>query len=561
MQRSPAGSRFPFPPWILSQLPEVMDVEHMLLHNIRALPEWRALEQLQCTHSDRAGLLLYEFGVMVMSPAISELVCVGMEALAKALLYGGMQDAWLVACQNVLATLLYDMRWQSSILSVRLNCLTTFSRQDEQSRWWLEKEEPRLVALGAISRVDPSRVVDHVVNAFCVPKPDGGNWCLVVNLKRMNIVQKAYKCRESRESKGSRFPECKQKLAKLRRLAIGLRITAKKNRRLVQKREPAKFCGFAQSVKLALTPAPLFLRNSYDDVKQPVGRSSAGAVLAWAQSHSTRAASVALPRYSLDLQSVAAPPVITNLLVSQLQLVAPSLDHSARPLQIAQVVMSRVGAKPWQSYASHFAAFVRFYVEEGLEFLPASHYAGLLWGQFLAAKGSIQAHTAQPYFSAINSVHDLLGYPKPCAGDSTLLAALSRGWERLQRSMAPASTLLLAFSAGDAWRLYEQLAVVPWAIRQRFLRDPSRLWLAGQSTRGAERWFDLVLAGCGLPHLRGLHSLYSLRRGGASAARAVEVLFEVVEAFGDGRGAVLALCPVRSGPPVLVLSRDEPPTV
>ncbi|EFJ42352.1 hypothetical protein VOLCADRAFT_97556 [Volvox carteri f. nagariensis] len=270
-------------------------------------------------------------------------------------------------------------------------------------------------------------------------------------------------------------------------------------------------------------------------------RSSTGAVLAWAQSCSTRADSVALPRYSLDLQSVAAPPVISKLFVVQLQLAAPSLDHSACLLQIAQVVMSRVGAKTWQSYASHFAAFVRFCVEESLEFLPASHYAGLLWGQFLAAKGSIQVRTAQPYFSAIISVHDLLGYPKPCAGDNTLLAAFRRGWERLQHSTVPASVLVLAFSAGDAWHLYEQLAVVPvgselalpllfvvlsfclllrpdsllsvtwarvavvqgeqvvqykplnwkgrlvavwlpvslqWAVRQRFLRDPSRLWPA-----------------------------------------------------------------------------------
>ncbi|EFJ42074.1 hypothetical protein VOLCADRAFT_97804 [Volvox carteri f. nagariensis] len=217
-----------------------------------------------------------------------------------------------------------------------------------------------------------------------------------------------------------------------------------------------------------------------------------------------------------------------------------------RRQQIAQVVMSRVGARTWQSYASHFAAFVCFCVGEGLEFLLASHYAGLLWGQFLAAKGSIQVRRAQPYFSAIISVHDLLGYPKPCAGDNTLLAAFHRGWECLQHSTVPASALVLAFSAGDAWHLYEQLAVVPvgselalpllfvvlsfclllrpdsllsvtwarvavvqgeqvvqykplnwkghlvavwlpvslqWAVRQRFLRDPSRLWPAEPDIR------------------------------------------------------------------------------
>ena len=62
-----------------------------------------------------------------------------------------------------------------------------------------------------------------------------------------------------------------EKLSKLRRLAVSLRVTAKKNRRLISKRDLAKLCGFAQSVKLALTPAPLFLRNLYDDLSQPVG--------------------------------------------------------------------------------------------------------------------------------------------------------------------------------------------------------------------------------------------------------------------------------------------------
>ncbi|EFJ44408.1 hypothetical protein VOLCADRAFT_106387 [Volvox carteri f. nagariensis] len=93
------------------------------------------------------------------------------------------------------------------------------------------------------------------------------------------------------------------------------------------------------------------------------------------------------------------------------QSLAPGQDHSARLVQIAQVVMSRVGAKMWRSYESLFASFVRFCVVEGLEFLPASHYAGLLWVQFLAAKGTVQARTAQPHFSAVNTVHDLLGFP------------------------------------------------------------------------------------------------------------------------------------------------------
>ncbi|EFJ50361.1 hypothetical protein VOLCADRAFT_88894 [Volvox carteri f. nagariensis] len=216
------------------------------------------------------------------------------------------------------------------------------------------------------------------------------------------------------------------KLAKLRRLAVGLRVTAKKNRRLVQKRELAQLCGFAQSVKLALTPAPLFLRNFYDDLAQPVGGGGTSAVIDWALLRGTRSGSAPVPRYALDFRAAAAPPVVTNLLVKQLQAAAPGQDHSARLEQIAAVIVSRVGSKTWQSYASHFAAFVRFCVSEDLEFLPASRYTGLLWAQYLAARGSVRARTAQPYFSAVNTVHDLLGLAKPCDGDNVLLSAFRR---------------------------------------------------------------------------------------------------------------------------------------
>ena len=50
------------------------------------------------------------------------------------------------------------------------------------------------------------------------------------------------------------FEVPREKLRKIRRLAVDLRVTAK-NHRLVLKRELAKFCGFAQSVKLAISPA------------------------------------------------------------------------------------------------------------------------------------------------------------------------------------------------------------------------------------------------------------------------------------------------------------------
>ncbi|GIM16612.1 hypothetical protein Vretimale_19232, partial [Volvox reticuliferus] len=73
--------------------------------------------------------------------------------------------------------------------------LPSFPVTAQQERWWLEKEEPRLLALGAISRVPAEVKPEHIVNAFCVPKPGTGTWRVVVNLKRMNIAQKARKCR------------------------------------------------------------------------------------------------------------------------------------------------------------------------------------------------------------------------------------------------------------------------------------------------------------------------------------------------------------------------------
>jgi hypothetical protein len=55
-----------------------------------------------------------------------------------------------------------------------------------------------------------------------------------------------------------------KKLARLANMAKGLRITASKNCRLVKKQELASFCGFAQSLRLAVSCAGLFLRSLYD---------------------------------------------------------------------------------------------------------------------------------------------------------------------------------------------------------------------------------------------------------------------------------------------------------
>jgi DNA N-6-adenine-methyltransferase (Dam)/Reverse transcriptase (RNA-dependent DNA polymerase) len=55
-----------------------------------------------------------------------------------------------------------------------------------------------------------------------------------------------------------------KKLARLANMAKGLRITASKNCRLVKKQHLASFCGFAQSLRLAVSCAQLFLRALYD---------------------------------------------------------------------------------------------------------------------------------------------------------------------------------------------------------------------------------------------------------------------------------------------------------
>ena len=60
-----------------------------------------------------------------------------------------------------------------------------------QKQWWLCTEEPRLMKLGVLTRLDvrPS----YCSNAFCVPK--GSAWRVVINYKYVNKFNVAYKCR------------------------------------------------------------------------------------------------------------------------------------------------------------------------------------------------------------------------------------------------------------------------------------------------------------------------------------------------------------------------------
>ena len=61
----------------------------------------------------------------------------------------------------------------------------------KQQQWWLCTEAPRLIKLGALTRL--SERPAYCSNAFCVPKGDA--WRTVVNLKHLNKFNVAHKCR------------------------------------------------------------------------------------------------------------------------------------------------------------------------------------------------------------------------------------------------------------------------------------------------------------------------------------------------------------------------------
>ena len=335
------------------------------------------------------------------------------------------------------------------------------------------------------------------------------------------------------------------------------------------------------------------------------GRGGTGGVLDWALAAGGRRTQT--PRYTLDVSRCAAPEPLVALVAQQLRAAVGGLrvDLEDRLSYVARVLAARVGEKTWRQYGSIFAQFVRFCIAEDLEFLPASQSTGLLWAQYLAAKGTVKATTAQPYFSAINTVHDLLQLPKPCEGNS-VLTSFRRGWERMQVDLRAGPQLVLAFDAQVVWQLYEALpsaftlevlqpllfTVLSFVL---FLRPDSMLsiawcslfdhvlgpvfqykplnWkghivrpeeapvlqfplfglpalksaialqmhLAGGAlwssprklgTPDGERWFAAALQRHGLASLLEIHSLYSLRRGGASAARAAGVPMEVIESYG-----------------------------
>lgn len=268
---------------------------------------------------------------------------------------------------------------------------------------------------------------------------------------------------------------------------------------------------------------------------------------------------------------------------------------------------ARLSAASWQPYSSVFGMFVRFCLSRGLSFLPASQLTGVMWAQHLASQGTVKATTAQPYFSAVNTVHSMLGFDRPCA-DNALLVSFRKGWERQQVTLQPPAPVAgLALPASLAFTFYTALpsAAAPVSLRPLLfsflcyllvLRPASLLsvqWMrvvggmlqykplhwkgrrlqpgdapvlqfpvrtlpfvapalerllvacygVGQSiwrcrgepvptTPTAESWFELACQRARFPAVVGRYTLYSTRRGGASAAAAVGVPLHKLEALG-----------------------------
>ena len=309
------------------------------------------------------------------------------------------------------------------------------------------------------------------------------------------------------------------------------------------------------------------------------------------------------------------PPlaVPTPLLSDLQQVITRMFEMSGMPKGpeldlLVPVIAARLTPNTWASYSSSFGQFVRFCVGEGLPFLPASQGVGLQWALHLAKRGTVQADTSGPYFAAVNTIHDMLGWPKPCSGP--LFDSFKRGWIRSQTvtvadeeecsvPACPASVArswydaLAGANAADAhlrnllfcvlaFRLFLRPATIlsiteaevvrlgdSWVFRYKplswktgvasvgtmpvrsldlldlpLLRVGLQLFLQGVPKTGcmwgedgrvgtgvAAGWFSAVMASI-TPGVMGQLTLYSCRRGGASAAFAAGVPMEVIEVAG-----------------------------
>jgi hypothetical protein len=334
----------------------------------------------------------------------------------------------------------------------------------------------------------------------------------------------------------------------------------------------------------------------------------------WASASSSRQAPVV--RYgSASAPPASTPaPVLCSLRASVADMFAQAgivVTHDID--MMVNTIASRLTANTWRTYSSAFRQFVRFCDDASLPYLPASQEVGLLWAVHLAKRGTVQADSAGGYFSGVNTVHELLGHPKPCTG--MLFDSFKRGWVKSQVVLVELedSARVLACPAKIAWAWYEALGGIsddsPWLAPllycclsfRLFVRPAtmlsitdaevfklgdtwklrykpecyktrsttvgrlpvmdldltayplllnalqlymgvitgSRLWGPELTTTAqAAAVFTAVLAEF-TPEAMGQLTLYSCRRGGASAARAVGVSTEAIELMGGwARGSV-----------------------
>ena len=274
---------------------------------------------------------------------------------------------------------------------------------------------------------------------------------------------------------------------------------------------------------------------------------------------------------------------------------------------LVSTLASRLSENTWSTYSSAFGQFVRFCDSAQLPYQPAPETVGLLWALHLAKRGTVQADTSGVYFSAVNTIHELLGHPKPCTG--LLFDSFKRGWVKSQLLLdggledsakvlacparlamtwygalegigedspwlapliycclsfrlflRPATILSIVdvevFKVGDTWKLrftpesYKtrattvgrlpvmDLDLTPYPLLLNALQlhlrgvDGRNLWgPAASTTANAASWFTAVLAEFTLEGM-GQLTLYSCRRGGTSAAKAVGVPLETIELMG-----------------------------
>ena len=137
---------------------------------------------------------------------------------------------------------------------------------------------------------------------------------------------------------------------------------------------------------------------------------------------------------------------------------------------IQKITLSCLAPATWASYVSCFKKFVRFCAGRGFSPLPAAQPAVLEYALFLAQEGTVRVDGVQVYFSAINTVHELVGLPKPARGPE--LARFRAGWARAFVDLEPLDVLASSgkvpcIPARIVKRLYEQLDLLPTASQAR----------------------------------------------------------------------------------------------